>query len=287
MKKLRALLTWLGLAASTVTGDVAAASSEPILIVTPDAPVNLGYKVSWLAIKSDHSRAVLHALGLQEPRPANWASGIEAAYSHGEPGSAESLVFVSPPIEGWVLAVGSGLPVPDQRDPKTQGAGEVDSRFDVLFAALAKQFSEVQFFSSYRVVGLAAWARARAGRIERIFCFADGEVYANTGPQAAEEKTLRLLDLSGLSPLAARQAIFKNAEERNVQEERLVAGGMDRQAAQRKLLTSQRTPIPDEDDPMRVAAAWSLNPSTLEERHLPPSVGTIGRLAAAKRSPGE
>ncbi|MEA3180610.1 MAG: hypothetical protein QOI59_4133 [Gammaproteobacteria bacterium] len=46
-------------------------------------------------------------------------------------------------------------------------------------------------------------------------------------------------------------------------------------------------PIPDEDDPMRVAAAWSLNPSTLEERHLPPSVGTIGRLAAVKRSPGE
>jgi len=92
--------------------------------------------------------------------------------------------------------VGSGLPVPDQRDPKTQGAGEVDSRFDVLFAALARQFPEVQFFSSYRVVGLAAWARARAGRIERIFCFADGEVYANTGLQTAEGAGPRSIQLT-------------------------------------------------------------------------------------------
>jgi hypothetical protein len=287
MKKLSTLFTWLGLATSAVTGVVAAAGREPILIVTLDAPVSFGYKVSWLAIKSEHSQAVVHALGLQEPRPANWASGIETAYSRGEPGSTQSLVFVSPPIDGWVLVVGSGLPLPDHHDPKTQGAAEVDPSFDVLFAALAKQFPEVQFFSSYRVVGLAAWARARAGRIERIFCYADGEVYANTGPQTAEEKALKFLDLSGLSPLSAREAIYKNAEQRNAQEDRLVAGGMDRLAAQRKALALQRTPIPDEDDPMVIAAAWSLNPNALEERHLPPSVGTIGRLVAAKRSPGE
>src|SRR5882724_7161635 len=70
-------------------------------------------------------------------------------------------------------------------------------------------------------------------------------------------------------------------------EERLVAGGMNRQAAQRRLLASQRAPIPDEDDPMMMAAAWSLNPSTLEDRHLPPSAGTVGRMATAKQSPGE
>jgi len=279
MKRLGALLSMLGIAASSTAGTATAADREPILVATPDAPVGFGYKISWFAIKCGDSGAVVEALSLQNPRPANWASGIEAAYARDSVG-AESLVFVSPPIDGWVMAVGFGLPIPDHRDPKTQGRGKVDPRFDVLFSTLAKRFPDVQFFASYRVVGLSAWARARAGRIERVFAYADGEVYANLGAQTAEEKTLGFLDVSGLSPLAAREAIFRNAEELDAKEGALLAGGMDGKSAQRMALGSRRAPIPGEDDPIDLAGKWSVYPLRLDERKLAPSLGVVGRFVA-------
>ena len=64
------------------------------------------------------------------------------------------------PVDGWVFLVGQSLPsVPDGK------------RFDQMFATLAAKFSKVQYFGSYRVVGYDAWARARNGRIERVFAF--------------------------------------------------------------------------------------------------------------------
>jgi hypothetical protein len=187
-------------------------------------------------------------------------------------------VFVSPPIGGWVFVVGSDLPLPDLRDVTARQGGAIDPRFEQLFGALSKAFPEVQFFASYRVVGLDGWARARGGRVERIFLIADGEVYANAGVQSVEERRLKFLDLSGLSPARAGEAIFANAEQRNTQEEQLVAKGMDPKEARHQLAQAQRDPIPDEDDTMAIAGAWSIDPNSLEDRKLPPSVGLVGEL---------
>ncbi len=36
--------------------------------------------------------------------------------------------------------------------------------------------------------------------------------------------------------------------------------------------------MPEEEDVLRVAALWSLDPSALDTRDLPPSVGLIGEM---------
>jgi hypothetical protein len=60
--------------------------------VQADSPVPFGYKCAWLAIRTENSQAVVHALGLQNVRKSGWQSGIDAAYS--------GDVFVTPPIKG-------------------------------------------------------------------------------------------------------------------------------------------------------------------------------------------
>ena len=255
------------------------ASSEPVLDATPDTPVNFGYKVNWFAVKTEQPNLVAQTLNLASPRPANWKTGIEAGYAPPERGDSRSWVFVSPPVGGWVFVVGNDLPLGDLRSSTNPqpGAG-IDRRFERIFGALSQVFPEVQFFASDRRVGLDGWARARKGRVERNFLMADGEVYANVGAQTAEERQLKFLDLSGLSTARATQAIFANAQQRNAQEEHLIAAHVDRQEARRQLLQVQRDPIPNEEDTMAIAGAWSINPSLLEERKLPRSVGLVGQL---------
>ena len=141
--------------------------------------------------------------------------------------------------------------------------------------------AHVQFFGSYRVVGYDAWARARSGKVERVFCFMDGEVYANDGPQSAEERQLRFPDVSGLSPEAATKAIFLNAKRREAEEARLIATGLSRREAQRKLLSEQRDPIPSEEDTMAVAGSWSINPIHLDTLKLEPRTGFLAVLPRA------
>jgi hypothetical protein len=279
MNMLRRLLSCLGLTVSAAVSLTSVASSEPVLDATPDTPVNFGYKVSWFAVKTDQPNLVRQTLNLANPRPANWKTGIEAGYASPERGDSHSWVFVSPPVGGWVFVVGSDLPLADLRDSRNppQGA-RIDRRFEQIFGALSQVFPEVQFFASYRVVGLDGWVRARRGRVERNFLIADGEVYANVGAQTAEERQLKFLDLSGLSTARATQAIFANAQQRNAQEEHLIATGMDRQEVRLQLRQVQRDPIPNEEDTMALAGAWSINPNSLEDRKLPRSVGLVGQL---------
>src|SRR5579872_6833851 len=75
---------------------------------TPDAPKPFGFKVSWFAVQATDPASVLDALEFGEATPANWASGIAAAYWDGP--SNDRWVFVSPAVGGWVLVVGSYLP---------------------------------------------------------------------------------------------------------------------------------------------------------------------------------
>jgi hypothetical protein len=94
---------------------------------TPDKPTPFGYKISWLAVRSEDPRGLAEAIGLRKTTESGWSHGIEAAY-RGE-------AFVSPPVRGWVLVVSSSLPV--------AGDGKSKDRCTSLLARLIKQFPEV------------------------------------------------------------------------------------------------------------------------------------------------
>ena len=123
---------------------------------TPDTPPAFGYKVAWFAVKASDAASVLEALELDEAMPANWASGIEAAYGHSAWKESGPWVFVSPPVNGWILAVSASWPYPVDIERNR----DIGQKFDVLFHRLMMRFDEVQFFGSHRVADFVAEPRA-------------------------------------------------------------------------------------------------------------------------------
>lgn len=121
----------------------------------PDGPEPFGYKATWIAARTSDPQRVAEALGLRDLRISSWRDGLAAAYG--------AQVFVTPPLSGWVLAVGATLPA-------SNGEGTPDTHLP-WFQALAGRFPEVQYFSTHRVVEWHAWAKAVNGVIVRRYAW--------------------------------------------------------------------------------------------------------------------
>src|SRR5947207_518256 len=83
------------------------AAPEPNLeffFCPPARPSYLRRPASWLVIKSRNLLAVQSALGLHNPKPCSWSEGV----------AGEKKLFISPPVKGWILVIGSGLPEPSE-----------------------------------------------------------------------------------------------------------------------------------------------------------------------------
>jgi len=142
----------------------------------PDKPVPFGYKVAWLAIRSEKPREVAEALGLVKIQDSAWSEGLQAA--------GRGDVFVSPPVQGWVLVVSSSLP--------DAGDGKSTDKCTPLLSRLGKRFPDVQYFATHRVVEYHAWARLKNGVVVRQFAYLGerGEVSWDNGSQTPEEVQL-------------------------------------------------------------------------------------------------
>jgi hypothetical protein len=193
----------------------------------PDRPISFGYKIHWLAVRTNDPQAVIKSLGLTNVEESNWQRGFQAAYG--------GQVFVTPAIDGWVLVASISLP------EITEGRNDVP----VLLTKLGKEFADVQYFGTHRVVGYHGWARAINGELTRQYAYLgeSGETLRDEGDPTAEEKLLHLV--------------------------------YDKSAPAFKDDNS-----PDEEDVMKLAAAWSINPNALETMGLPKSLGFVGNLPA-------
>lgn len=215
---------------------------HPPLDDTPDQPLAFGLKTCWLAVKTTAPERVLALLKAQDVRRANWQSGIDMAYwaQHGQDREAVGVVFVSPPVQGWVFVVGMP-PLEAAHAPTTQC-------FEALLASLVAGFPEVQAFASHRGVDYVAWARAVDGQWLRRFAYADGGIMQNEGAQTAEERQLGLIELHGPAFAEGEFAAW------------LDCGGSE------------------ECMPLQLAGWWSINPEALPGMGVAPGVGRIGRI---------
>jgi hypothetical protein len=127
----------------------------------------------WLAIRSGNPYVVQAALGLHKPTPCSWEEGVSAAQ--------ERKLFISPPINGWILVLGSKLPDPSD---------DVDACFRFL-SALSRKVGQVQFFSANRVVNHHAWVHMQGGRVVRGYAWA-GKTIWNQGAKTTAETELGL-----------------------------------------------------------------------------------------------
>lgn len=126
---------------------------------------------TWLAIRHRHVHTVQSALGLHDPRPCTWMEGLEGG----------KRLFIAPPVNGWILVVGSELPDPGD---------DIDVCFRFLHG-LSRKVGQVQFFNANRVLNHHAWVRIEAGRVMRAYAWA-GRTLWNQGVRTRAELDLGL-----------------------------------------------------------------------------------------------
>lgn len=125
----------------------------------------------WLAIRSRNLGAVQAALELDNPKPCSWSEGL----------SSKRQLFISPPLQGWILVVGASLPDPSD---------DVDECFRFLME-LSRRLGHVQLFKADPTLHHHAWARVEAGRVVRAYAWA-GRTDWNQGVKSSAERELGL-----------------------------------------------------------------------------------------------
>ena len=122
----------------------------------------------WLAIKSRSLVAVQTALGLHNAKPCSWWEGVAEG----------DKLFIAPPVKGWILVLGSGLPDPSD---------DVDRCFRFV-VELSRKLGQVQFFCASRILHHHAWVRAEGGRVIRAYAWAERTLWKQGNPTRAEKE---------------------------------------------------------------------------------------------------
>jgi hypothetical protein len=190
----------------------------------------------WAVVKTTHIAAVQSALGLHNPMPCSWEDGLAGLTSH--------RLFVSPPVRGWILIVGPGLP-----DPSV----DIDRCYHFV-VRLSRALGQVQFFSLNRAVDHYCWVRAEGGRARRAYAWA-GETLWNEGPLTPAEVELGVQCLDYCekptgSDVAADLALIPN--------------------------------IPNVEKVIPMAGRWSFDPTSLDENMLRVALGVTGEVATTQ-----
>lgn len=151
----------------------------------------------WMAVRATTVREVRNALELSNATPCRIEDGLA--------GNHQQALFLAPPINGWVLITGPGVPDP---------ADDVDEVYHLL-RALSIKLGAAQFFSFNRALGHHAWAWARGGGIVRAFAWA-GQTLWNEGEITPGEAAFRMRCPGYAEPapesLRAHEAVLANLD---------------------------------------------------------------------------
>lgn len=160
----------------------------------------------------------------------------------------QSEVFVTPPLSPWTLAVGFSLFPPDGPAPFVKP----------LLERLSRQFGEGQYFCTHRVVEAHVWARGVRGQLVRGYGWIGerGETLWDEGEQTPEERNLG----------------FRFFDERSAD------------AASGDYWARKDLSFPDEGAVMRLAALWSIDPTTLDQQFHEPGLGVLGTFPKSGQS---
>jgi hypothetical protein len=142
-------------------------------------------------------------------------------------------------VNGWTFVV--GLPI-----PHPVGRAFIDKTGPFLLG-LSDRFVEIQYFFSFPIIDIYAWARVIDGKLIRGFAIGDEGVVWNKGRPTREERAMGL----------------KLFELRGVKGRKGDAGGA--------ILLH-----PTQDHLMQLAAKWSIDPTTLKNVKVEPNQGFVG-----------
>ena len=210
----------------------------------PDRPRPFGHRMSWIAIRTSNTDAVVRSLDLSNPTAANWDSGIGTIY---DDALSDSYVFVTPPLKGWTFVCGLPLPQPI--------SAAFADKLTPLLAVLSQEFGDVQYFAAFPIIDFFGWVRMYQGRMVRGFIIGDQGVVWDKGRLTPEEKALGL----------------KFYDVRGIRGRKGDAGGAI-------------VLYPTEDQVLRLAASWSLDPLLVDKSNAAPALGWIATAPGSWRS---
>jgi len=185
----------------------------------------IGRPSSWLAVKSRNLQAVQSALGLHNAKPCSWVEGL----------AGDEKLFIAPPVKGWIIVFGSGLPEPSD---------DVDACFCFLLE-MSRKLGRIQFFNASPVLHHHAWIQAERSCIIRAYAWA-GQTLWNQGKRTSAEQELNLKCFDYTYPAQALPFGMQERIQSNV----------------------EKVPL--------LAARWSLDPATIDERFLQHEQGVAG-----------
>lgn len=172
-----------------------------------------GYKSMWLAVKGAEIDTILSCCPeLKYVREAGWKEAMAEVDENWR-----TRVMLSGPYDGWVFLSGIAL----------WDVSEVDAIVDVM-RRIGRRAQEVCYFGSYRVSDAYIFAKMTAGKMIRLYSYADGQLFGCIGERSEAEKKLGL-----------------HYAER---EEELFEDGFS---------------LMDEEDVLGIAAEWSMHPEEL------------------------
>lgn len=149
----------------------------------------------WLAVRGEHLEPIQEALNLHHVTPCSWAEGLIEAH--------EDKLFIAPPISGWILVLGLGLPDPSD---------DIDRCFHFL-SNLSRKLGVVQFFDVNRVLNYHSWVSMEKGHVLRAYSWAEKTLW-NQGAMSAAERELEMRCFEYGSELIymQRDVLFGNIE---------------------------------------------------------------------------
>lgn len=141
-------------------------------MTAPDLPRPFDADATWICVPRGDRDEVVRTLRLRTVLEANWRSGLGYARSEG--------VFVSPPVDGAVFAVGRDL-ARHATDP---------SRVRELLESLSQRFGTAYWFSTDQVRDVHGWAIAEGGELVRSYAYYEehGHLFSHGELTAAERE---------------------------------------------------------------------------------------------------
>ena len=130
-------------------------SKQKEILTEPDNPIEFGYKMFWIAAKTNNKKRIAEILNLKITQPSNWESGIEMAYGNG--------VFITPQIGCWTLAVGMKL----ANDDSIEGI----ERLEDTLNKISLEFGEAHSFATHRIVEYHHWIKSTNGEVTRVYSY--------------------------------------------------------------------------------------------------------------------
>lgn len=211
------------------------------------APQPFGWRTSWIAVRSASMQMLIPELQLVRVRDCGWEEGLRVAYENG--------IFITPPVSGWILAVGVTLP-----------DGSAEETLPLL-VRLSEKDGSAQYFGNHRVVDYYAWAKAERGRLIRAFAFLGekGVTLWDRGELTNEEVEL------GLAFDESPAYLMQRGEPQPTVLETV------------KSLNEYRHKQPEEQDVFAIARRWSIDPAQIEEYAISEGSGMLGYREGPRR----